>query len=766
LEIEMKTPNGKMATSVLAAAVQGALLAMCVLPAHAEDETVAALTTPDNFVEVGVASVDKQSAKFGEYSGLNKSDPSLIGNFSVRGGDYGSENGTTRWSANGSNLGLTSRELGASFSNQGTWNIGVNYDELRHNTTDGYQTPYVGDVGGNNFTLPAGFGTTANTVTALTAAQRAALHTVDVNNTRKNTSLTAGYNINKQLRLTFDFNNLEQSGAKLMAFSSDGNLGGGVSAERIAILPNPTNYTTDTFNLAMDWAGEKGHLTAGYYGSFFRDHYDRVNWTTFAGANAMDTMSTAPSNQLHQLNLSGGYRFSPQTKLTGGLSYGRNTQDSGYVASAADLISIPQTSLNGNVITTHADAKLVNQTTRDLKLSAGVTYNKRDNRTQSNIYSFRDIGAGTYDLPNTPFSHDKTQLELAGDYRLGKSNKIRLAYSHDDTKRRCNSYGVDVAYPAGTNCLVDTATTEDKLSLGYKLKMMQAVDLSVGYVYGERTTDYNTSARVALDSVRGGTVLDPYTAGTIAGLNGGDYVGFHPIFDASRKQQMLKIGANWQASDALAFGIGSRYTDDSYTDATFGAQSGTSWNLNLDATFNYSENGSVFAYISQDYRDRDVKHVNRSNTTTNAYIWSDQLKDQSISYGLGFKQGGLMSGKLDLKADLTYSDAKSNYSSALLYTFTGGTTTSTSCALATAMTCGTAPDIANKLTQVKLTGTYKVDKQSKVALGYIYQKLSSTDYYYDAYQYLYTATSAMPSNQQSGSHKVNVVAASYTYNFK
>lgn len=763
----MKARKGKTGFTILTAAVQGALLAMATTVANAQDDTVAALTTPDNSIEVGVMGTDKDSNKFGEYTGLRKSGAEFIGNFSVRGGDYGSETGIRRWSVYGTNLGLTSRELGGSISDQGKWSLGVNYDELQHNTTTGYQTPYNGSMGGNSFTLPAGFaaintGTGQPGTTSLTAAQLSSFHTLDVHNTRKNTTLSGGYSFDSHWRITLDYNNLDQSGAKLMAFSSDANLG--VTGERIAILPNPTNYTTDSVNLAVDWTSDKAHLTGAYYGSFFRDHYDRVNWTTFSGGLVTDTMSTAPSNDFHQFSLAGGYRLSPATKLAGGLSYGRNTQNSSYVAPAADLISIPQSSLNGKVITTHGDFKLTNQTTRDLKLSAGLIYNKRDNQTQSNVYNYRNIGATIYDLPNTPYSHDKTQLELAGDYRLGSRNSIRLAYDHDNMKRWCNSYGITVDYPAGTSCLVDTRTKEDKYSLTYKLRAAEAVDFSAGYIYSDRKTDYDTNARVALDSLRGGTILNPYVVGTVPGLNGGDYLGFHPIFDASRKQNLVKGRLDWQASQALSFGIDGRYAKDNYADSAFGPQDGKSWNLGLDATYTYSENGSVFAYVTQDYRDRYIKHVNRSNTTTNAYIWGDRLKDEGISYGLGFKQGGMLGGKVDLKGDLTFSDDKSNYSSDFISTW--GTTTATTCSAATTLTCGSAPDIRNKLTQFKLTGTYKVDKKSSVRLAYIYQKLSSTDYFYNAYQYPYTATSVMPTNQQSGSYTVNAVAASYIYSFK
>ena len=67
--------------------------------------------------------------------------------------------------------------------------------------------------------------------------------------------------------------------------------------------------------------------------------------------------------------------------------------------------------------------------------------------------------------------------------------------------------------------------------------------------------------------------------------------------------------------------------------------------------------------------------------------------------------------------------------------------------------------------QFKLVGNYKLDKSARVALGYIYQHLKSTDYYYNGLQYGYTPSALMPTNQQSGSYAVNVVTASYIYDF-
>ncbi len=222
----MKTSNGKMKIGLLAAAVQGALLAMASMSAYADDAVIADATTPDNFVEIGAAYVNDKSNKFGEYSGMNDKGTYAIGNFSVKGGDgYGPGEGTTRWSVTGSNLGLDSRELSGSISKQGQWSLGAGYDELQRNTTDGYQTPYIGKMGGNNFNLPASFaGNTANT-NLLTPAQRASFDEKDINNTRKNSSFNAGYIFSPEWKMTFDYNNLKQSGAKLQAFGGDATSG-------------------------------------------------------------------------------------------------------------------------------------------------------------------------------------------------------------------------------------------------------------------------------------------------------------------------------------------------------------------------------------------------------------------------------------------------------------------------------------------------------------------------------------------------------------
>ncbi|MDE2624723.1 MAG: MtrB/PioB family decaheme-associated outer membrane protein [Betaproteobacteria bacterium] len=768
----MKNMNPHFKLSVLALAVAAALTA---LPAQADDQEAAALKTPSNFLELGPIYNSADSAKYGEYTGLDRSGWYLGGNMGIRGGNAYNNNeggGTERWSIFGDDLGLTSRTLKGTYSNQGSWSVGVGYDELRHYITDTYQTPYMGAMGNNVFTLPSSFGTASNTTT-LNSAQLGAFHPLEISSTRANTSFNSNLIINSRLNLSFDYNHLDQSGAKLMGFGAAAL--NGASGEVVSILPMPTSYQTDTINLALNWKGDKGHMTGGYYGSLFRNNYNQVTFQTFGGANTLQNMSTAPSNMFHQLNLAGGYNFSERTKFAGNLSYGRNTQDSGFVVDPGMMVSpMPRTSLDGLVNTTHADMKLTDQTTRKLKLSAGLKYDERDNQTSSNIYNFNAISGETASIanyPNTPLSTRKYQVELAGDYALAKKQNLRLAYTYEDTSRWCNQYGVNAGYPAGTNCVVATSTKDNRMDATYKLQPYESLNVRLGYVYSDRNSNFDPNAIAAFIGTKG----NPVTATTlIPGLNAGDFPGFYPMFDASRTQQGPKANLNWQATDRLSLGMGGKYTEDNYYDSTYGVKSGKSWSLNLDANYQYRESGSLSAYFTRQARERTMTNLQNGPTTVTTATatrisvpangsWNNTLTDDDTTFGLGIKQGGFMQGKLELTGDLTYSLGNTNYGTQLNYATT--TTTGLTCGAASIMSCGSLPDIRNAMTQLKLGSTYQVDKNSKVALRYIYQHLSSNDYYYNGYQYLYTPTTLMATNQQPGGYSVNTVAVTYVYNF-
>ncbi len=754
-------------TSVLFLAIQSALAAMFALPALADEEDMAALVYPASYLDLGMGTVSSSSAKFGEYNGMNKNGGFMVGGFSVQGGNsYGDNVGTARWLIKGDDLGLTTRSFTSSYKNQGSWSIGLGYDELQHNFTDTYQSPYLGNMGGNYFVLAPGFGTAANTRT-LSAGQQALLLPVDVYTSRKNSKFTVGANLSAQWSIMFDINHLEQAGAKLRAFGSMA--GGGATGEAISILPDPTNYTTDNLNLALNWLGEKGSMTAAYAGSYFKDAYNAVSFQTFAGANNMQIMSTAPSNAFHQFNLTGGYAFSQATRLTAGYSYGRTTQNDDYAVDSISMVSAaPRSSADALVVTTHADVKLTSQAARNLMLSAMARYDERNNKTESNFYYFNALdGAVNHQayFPNTPYSNSKGLLELAGEYRLSSDQHLKVAYDREWVKRWCENYAVgglgtsanwngNNTYPAGTNCVVAPSSIEDKVGASYRMRASEVVNFHLGYSLAKRMTASDSNAITARIGLNGNDPSLPASQ-QIMGLNAGDFPGFYPAFDATRTEQIAKAGLNWQTSEKLSMGLLGRITEDKYDNSYYGVQNGHSWSLSLDSSYSYSENASVSVYATQ----QQQQHVMTDFRSSTTGSWTDTLQNEDTTFGVGGRQNGLANSRLELTEDMTYSMANAQYGTVLNYTSTPA------CSSSTQLTCGALPPIKNNVLQFKLTGKYKLSKASRLSLGYIFQQMESSDYYYNGLQYGFTPTRLMATNQQAPNYTVNVLAAAYSFNF-
>ena len=837
----MKTCNAKFASGFLALAVQSALIAMFAVPSAAysqaaapapADDEVTALTHPTNFVELGIGNVSEGSAKFGEYNGLNKAGGYGIGNFSLRGGDaYDDAAGIRRWNLTGADVGLSSREMGAGIADQGVWSANVRIDQLYHAITDTFETPYVGVAGGNVFQLPSNFGPINTTAAANSPSQLVGTRNLstqqlqdftneDVGVTRKNTAFGSTYNFDRQWSVQFDYNHLSETGTKILSVASNAQQGS-ASAQWAALSKNPWNgegpvsllnpydFKTDTFNLAVNYVGEQAYFTASFFSSIFTDENSALNWdspyvkstaalggTILSGAGVtmpQEYMSTAPSNMFNQLNFKGGYSITPGIKLIGGLSWGRNSQNAPYLIDNSSTMQpggLPQSSLQGSVINKNANLKVVDSSLKDLALSAGFKYNERLNKTESNVYGWYDIDspANPRINANTPYSNSKAETELAANYRLTSAQTVNLAYTNEVIERWCENFAAVTSpagaaggsSPANAQCLISPKSDENRLALGYRYKVSGDLNANVGYSYGKRTTTVDNNAITSLFD-QGGQVNG---AGYV---NASNYPGFMSYFDASRIQDTVKAGVNWQPTDSLTLSASGRYNKDNYFESTLGEKNGHSSSLNLDAAFSYAENGSIGAYGTIQRREifalsgasgngaQDV-----SNNLTGNYaglvaptnIFSTQLNDKDATVGLNLNQKGLLDGKLELTGDASLSLGRTGYTLAVPYyveptTVTGVTIVNNvlSCSSSGVLTCGNTPDITNRTLQFKLTGHYAFNKHNKLMFRYIYQKENVVDYYYNGLQYGYTPSSVMPTNQVAPNYSVNVIALSYLHTF-
>lgn len=771
----------------LALALQAALAVMAVAaaaPVRAdEDPEVTKLVKPTNTVEVGVGVNSRESPKFGEYNGLfRKTD--LIGNLSVRGGDaWGLGNGTRWWNIHGTDLGTDSRYLKGEMGDQGLWRLGLEYDSLSHRFTDTYQTPLAGSMGGNSFIMPTGFGVVSTTAgakpygtQALTATQQSFFHTEDVHSDRHTTTLTGGYDFNRQWNVRVNLSRVEQSGAKLMAAGTDPNVlpsgktfaGYKPGAEAIQILMNPTNYTTDNATVDLHWVGDRGFMSATALYSHFTDNLSTVAFSNpYTSANVpngtalgqpfpVNELSTMPGNDFTQIGANGGYNFTRTTRLVGSLSVGTARQNQQYVnQNQMQPNGLPQNSLDGEVRTTHADLHLTDRSIQKLGLGAALKYDERDNRTSSATYSFLDIGGAKEASVNTPMSYRHTQFELTGDYAFPHAQALHVALGRDDMHRWCNNDAANNArgklsatnagYYTTSSCVQVPESTENKIAATYRAQATEDVRVRLTGNYGDRSSTVNPSFYNPMQT----------------NAEGFENYGYVAFFQGSRREQGGKASIDWQANKALALSLSASAAQDHYGD-TLGVQSGHRDSVNLDANYQFSPTATGSAFASWQHRSRDLLTANGRNAVAPLpNTWTNSLTDDATTLGLGFKESGLLHGRLELRGDLLYSLGVTSQQTNLNYVSASCTAPS-----ATGYTCGSLPDIRSKTVQLHMSGAYQIDKQSAMLVGVAYQRLSADDYLYNFYQMGYTGATTMPTNQQSPSYSVYRLMVAYRFAFQ
>ena len=702
----MKTNNRCFAVRASVVAVQGALVAISAMStgqAAEGDSAVRQLTQPTNQVEVGAGYVSQDSFKFGQYNGLFNQGFYGTLNFDVRSADAYDSDSALRWRIVGSDLGLDTRKLTAEVGQQGKFRVTAGFDELRSNRSDTYQTPYLG-AGSNNLTLPSTWlvpvvpqvnATSGNfrgldpttglapslvsgVVTPPTAAQQAtvnkiiaadlpAFHNVDIDTIRKKYDGGFSYQFDPQWEFKVGARREDKTGTKLMNMLSTAS---GTSA---VTLPDLIDQTTDQYNVGLNYTGGNAFLQAAYYGSIFRNHVDSMSWQNPFLPTTVANMSSAPSNEFHQFSLTGGYHFSPTTKLVMFASYARNTQNDTFTSDPGNSpLGFPVSSLNGLVITKAFNAKLTAKPATGLNLAAAYKYDDHDNRTPVNTYEFYDAGepktgaspfnsalglpAGTLGsniniYANRPYSKKLNQFNLDADYAVAKGQALKFGYDYQKIDRSCPGSWI--------NCADATETRESTGRAEWRMNVIEDFSGRLSYAYSQRKVDYDENGWLALVPMAnvipsGGATLSVLDFLTQSGLGGfgpiapwvplqpgnlgiffpnnssliqtlygsrndiHEIIGMRRFNMADRNRNKGRASLNWQASDKLSLQGGLDYNKDDYTHSVFGLKSAESWALNLDGTFSVSEAFTANAfYTYEDMRSRTAGASYGSGAITN-----------------------------------------------------------------------------------------------------------------------------------------------------
>ncbi len=803
----MKNTQNRYVARASVIAVQGALAALTVIPtayaADASDE-VRQLTQPTKQVEIGVGDVSKKSAKFGEYNGLNKSGGYAIGNFDLSGGGTYDSGNATRWRVTGTNLGLDTRNLRLDFGEQGLFRATLGYDELVRNYRDDYKMLWNGG-GTTSLTLPAGYPAAATRVGSTTSAANAL---ANWNNIQAPNAVSGtagggpGYVIPALMhnfdlgtkRTTYDFGFANLLGPDWALTASvrhqlkDGTKLTGVNMNRFSgpssLLPEPINSSTDQLEGALRYAGERSHFSVGYYGSFYKN--DVNVWTIDYAGGASTTpvpgnvarMSGMPDNQMHQLNLAGGYDISRTTRLVASGSYSRMTQNESFLATPAGATwVVPEGSANAKVLNKQFLAKLTSRPITKLSLNASYKYDDRENRTPIlNFLVTPDLTSASTQYTNEPNNRRQQQLNLDADYTLGRGQALKAGWEWQEIRRSAAGSPEETPFRAEKN-------RENTLRAEYRNTLAEMLTGRVSYARSHRrATEYEEG--------------DPRPTSPPAPLPAADPLlpGFRQFFLADRNRDKIRGALNYQATDALSLQGALDYNKDRYPNSAYGLQEANSWVLALDGAYAASGTLSFNAYYT--YEDMKTRKeslaISRGLTTTTLEAhaagcapfpvtagnlpvdyWTDPCRrtsetvaDHVHTLGLGFRSKGLLSNKFDLTGSLSYSLAITPI------TVTGGNYNSNGLATLNNIfvPAESFPDTTSAMTDLRLTGTYTIDKVSAVRLNYLYRRLSSSNWQWDAYSNSTLGVLALQGyigpGMTSPNYNVHVVGVSYIYRFQ
>ena len=743
--------------------VLAALLAAVGLAAPslllAEDlaEEVKQLSRTESEIEVGAGTVSDDSFKFGDYRGLGEAGGHGIANLRVL--DRGADD-TGYLEITGRDLGLSSRYLKIENGEQGNYSLRLVYDELPKLHSDSYQTPFLGG-GTTSLTLPAG---AAFASTDTTGALRAARITPFMQDFDAETQRKAlGLDLTKQLdggwSLLANVKQEHKEGTKITG------VGVGTGGSTFALLlPEPVDYTTDQFEALARYTSQRLQMQFGYYASLFKNANDRLEWQNpydllASGGDVNGRLGLPPDNQFHQLHASGGYVFSPLTRLSGSLSFGRMTQNEEYLpysinTSTGATAALPRSSLDGKVVTAHADLKLTSKLAPKTNFTAAYRYDKRNNLTPRETYSYYRVDtdatvSSSSVRTNRPLDSTK-QVALAElDFRLTSNTDFKLGYDYTTAKHNYeatekeheNTYRADVRQRVS-----DTATA------------------GLGYAHSYRNADeYNGAASLADGFSQGylNSLYDDFATDgrTYAWL---ESPWSRKFFLTDRKRDKLRALANFAPTETIGVQLGGEYYKDEYPDTTYGLTNAKGRSANMDVSLAASEvvTGHFFASLEKYETDQNgadrgaILALNfapmlENNSVPDSNRWTVSAHDDTFTSGLGLRVKS--SAKFEYGGDFSYAYSEGRFA------FTAGSN----------LSVAPLPDLITRLKRLDLFARYNVQKDLSLNLRYVHERYRSDDWGYDELQLSTIAGSNMiGTNQTSPDYKVNFVGLSVAYRYR
>ncbi|GEM_PF-648536 len=569
----------------------------------------------------------------------------------------------------------------------GGYDLEIFWDQIPHqlSTTGRSLLLTTYDNGNPNLTLPPGV---ASTVQATAPASRASVLAgfqanaapVDLSFLTSKAGFGFKYNLTDSLDMGLRYTFTQKDGTVPFGagFSSPGG--------NIVELPAPLFNRTHQVEAKTQYARPGWNLGLGYTASIFDQSIDNITFdnplsaTSGPTASALGRTTMYPSNQAHNVFLSGGVFLPLQTRVTGKVSYGWRLQDEAFVphtinsALTADpRLALPRQSLDGEIRTTLVTLNGTSQpiTAVPLTLTGGYRFYDFNNRTPQIVFpthTIRDTSITSETRVTAPYSYTKHNARLDAGYPLLTNLNVKLGYEWERWDRDSQYREVPTS-------------DEHFLRTSFDFSPLDWLMLRTAYRRSWRDiSNYNPQAHLkhVVSDIEG----DELGHG-VADLQGQSIL-LRKFDEADRTRDRLEVLASISPLETLNFTTTYSFIRDDFDKSSLGLQESWGWSLGGDLTYSPLPWFSFFVnYMREEFkydqlsRSRPVTSnvpvttpiapgcafSNPHSTTVSNVVcdyadfnWRSLNRDKVDTYGVG-ADVGLIPKRLNLRLSYTFSDA-------------------------------------------------------------------------------------------------------------
>ena len=652
-------------------------------------------------VDAGVLYVDEDSAKFGEYNGLNEK--GAYADVGARGGSRSEAGHYYDYSLDG--LGVDP-EAEVTFGKEGRYEAELSYDTIPHETWDTTVTPYA--RGGRGvLELPSGW-VNANS-TAGMSALAGSLRDVDLGTERTRYGAGLGFLLNRDIEFFADYSREEIDGNRL------GSTNFMFSALQV---PEPVDAATDQFELGARYRWKGGFVRLAWFGSMYDNALSGITFDNPYIPAASDTTqgrrNTAPDNKAYTYSLDGNFLLPWwEAAVSYRLAEGKMEQDQAFLPfstspSLSATAVLPRADLDGDVDTKHYRAALSLKPLSRLRARFGYRYDERDDGTGA--YSAGYVESDSFPGPvreSVRYDYERTRYDGYGELRLFDWLYLGVGGEFDEVERTRQAA---------------RKTTEEGSYAQLRMRPWGSLELSARYGESHIEADENPA-------YQGVVAENPLLA---------------KFNQSNRDRDYAEARLAWSPWK-LAIALEGAYAFDAYRLSALGLKSGRDYRY--AGTVSWAAADDVSVYLAGSYQNIATEQAGQEYFPTTANDWSVSHEDEFTTAGGGvvWKE---VAGKVDLAIDYTWAKSQGRIDTVAV----------------PASSAGAFPKLETELNSLRVSATYPVSERLSVGVAWTWEDYSSSDWQIGGVEPA-TVTNLLSMSPDPYDYSVNVIGVSFSYRF-